>query len=114
MEHSYWYPSISPRLSHYCIFGKKTVIGHDVWIAASAIIKQGVKIGNGAVIGANSFVNKDVPPYAIVVGSPAKILKYRFNQKQIEIIEESKYWEFSPNEARQILARVNEKLINNK
>lgn len=113
MEHSYWYPSISPRLSHYCIFGKKTIIGHDVWIAASAIVKQGVKIGNGAVIGANSFVNADVPPYAIVVGSPAKILKYRFNQKQIEIIEESKYWDLPPREARKLLARINEELVGN-
>ena len=55
----------------------KIKIGNDVWIGADAKILAGVTIGNGAVIGAGSVVNKDVPPYAIVVGIPAKIIKYR-------------------------------------
>lgn len=110
MEHSFWYPSISPKLSHKCIFGKRTKIGHDVWIAASAIIKQGVRIGNGAVIGANSFVNKDVPPYSIVVGSPARILKYRYTSEQIALIDKTRYWKFPPRKARGLLVRINERL----
>lgn len=110
MEHSYWHPSISPKLSDDCISGEKTEIGHDVWIAASAIVKQGVKIGDGAVIGANSFVNKDVPPYAIVVGSPAKVIKYRFTPEEIEIINQTRYWELPPRDARKVLAIVKEKL----
>ena len=56
MEHSYWYPSISPVLSNECIFGKETKIGNDVWIGAHVCVKQGVTIGDGAVIGAGSVV----------------------------------------------------------
>lgn len=110
MQHSYWYPSISPRLSNECV-SNNTYIGHDVWIAASAIIAQGVTIGNGAVVGANSFVNKDVPPYAIVVGSPARIIKYRFNEDIIKKLEETEFWNKDVDEARCIVARFNEMYI---
>lgn len=106
MEHPYWDYSISPLLSDKYIFGNKTHIGHDVWIAADCIIKQGITIGNGAVVGANSFVNKDVPPYAIVVGTPAKIYKYRFDEETIEALESSRYWEFEPARAKMILLSV--------
>lgn len=106
MEHPYWDFSISPLLSDKYVFGKKTYIGHDVWIAADCIIKQGISIGNGAVVGANSFVNKDVPPYAIVAGSPAKILKYRFDEKTIAALESSCYWEFEPSKAKVILSAI--------
>lgn len=70
------------------------VIGNDVWIGTHCVILSGVKIGNGAVIGANSVVNKDVPPYAVVAGSPAKIINYRFDEKVIEKIEELKWWDW--------------------
>ena len=94
---------MSPILSDECKFPERTVIGNDVWIGAQAIIKQGVRIGNGAVIGANSFVNKDVEAYSIVVGSPAKHIKYRFEENVIEEIAKSKYWEKNPQEAKQML-----------
>ena len=106
MEHSYWKASISPKLSDECISDRKTQIGHDVWIAANCIIKQGVKIGDGAVIGACSFVNKDVPPYAIVFGSPAKVHKYRFDQNTIYKLNESHYWELEPEKAKKILDKI--------
>lgn len=86
-----------------------TEIGHDVWIAAGAIIKTGVKIGNGAVIGANSFVNRDVPPYAIVIGTPARVYKYRFNESVIAELEKSRYWEQKPSNARKILMNISSK-----
>jgi acetyltransferase-like isoleucine patch superfamily enzyme len=70
-------------------------IGNDVLISANVTILAGVKIGNGAVIGAGAFVNKDIPPYAIVVGSPAKIIKYRFSQDIIEKLENIKWWDLS-------------------
>ena len=107
MEHSYWEVSTSTRLSNSCIKGKLTSIGHDVWIGADSIIKQGVTIGNGAVIGANSFVNKDVPPYAIVFGTPAKVFKYRFNEETIKTIEKSKYWDYQPEKAKEIISKLN-------
>lgn len=69
------------------------IIGNDVWIARDAIILRGVNIGNGAVIAANAVVTKDVPPYAIVAGSPAKIINFRFDEKTIDILQKSKWWE---------------------
>lgn len=86
---------------------KTTTIGHNVWIGSQSVIKQGVTIGNGAVVGAHSFVNKDVPPYAIVVGSPAKVLRFRFEKEIIEAIEISHFWEYAPNEAREIINKIN-------
>src|SRR5690606_39020038 len=62
MEHSYWWWSNSTFLSSQCIHSNRTIIEDDVWIAAGSIIKQGVRIGRGSVVGAMSFVNKDVPP----------------------------------------------------
>lgn len=62
----------------------KITIEDDVWIGLNVTILSGVKIGKGAVIGASSVVSKDVPPYAIVVGNPAKIIKYRFNDNVIK------------------------------
>lgn len=75
--------------------GKTTVIGHDVLISANAMIKNGITIGHGAIIGAGSFVDKDVPPYAIVVGTPAKILRFRFEEKIIVQLLESQWWKCS-------------------
>lgn len=106
MEHPYWDFSISPLLSNNYIFGKKTIIGNDVWIAADCIIRQGVTIGNGAVIGANSFVNKDIPPYAIAFGTPARVVKFRFNKQTITQLKQSRYWEQSPADARRILKTI--------
>ena len=64
-----------------------THIGHDVLVGHGATIMRGVTIGNGAIIGAGAVVTKDVPPYSIVGGVPAKIIRYRFNQPEIEIHE---------------------------
>lgn len=82
-------------------------IGNDVWIAAGAQVLHNVKIGDGAVIGGGAVVTKDVPPYAIVVGVPAKIIGYRCSEKQIEKLETIKWWDW-PDE---ILKEVMEQLI---
>jgi acetyltransferase-like isoleucine patch superfamily enzyme len=71
---------------------KDIKIGNDVWIGAKSTIMSGVKIGNGAVIGATATVTKDVPPYAIVVGNPGKIVKYRFTEKQIDLLLQISWW----------------------
>ncbi len=73
-------------------------IGNDVLISANVIIVAGVKIGNGAVIGAGAFVNTDIPPYAIAVGIPAKVIKYRFSEDEIKKLEASNWWNRSKEE----------------
>ena len=74
---------------------KQTIIGHDVWIGHNAVIKQGVTIGNGAVIGSNAVVTKNVPPFAVVGGVPAKLIKFRFSEDQIQFLQEVEWWNFS-------------------
>jgi len=71
----------------------QTEIGNDVWIGTNALIKAGLKIGDGAVIGAGAVVVKDVEPYAIVVGVPAKLTRYRFTEPQIKFLLKFKWWE---------------------
>lgn len=80
------------------------VIESDVWIAVDSIIRRGVTIGTGAVVGANSFVNKDVPPFAIVAGSPAKIIGYRLDEDKRAALLASRWWEQDLTEARHTLA----------
>lgn len=69
-------------------------IGNDVWIGMNAIIMPDVTIGNGVIIGANTVVTKDVEAYSVVVGSPAKVVKRRFNEDEINILETIKWWDW--------------------
>lgn len=78
-------------------------IGNDVWVGQNATILSGVTIGNGAVIGAGSIVTKNVPSYAIVVGNPARIIRYRFTPELIESFEEIKWWDFSDDKIESLL-----------
>lgn len=79
---------------------KPVIIGSDVWIGEKVFIKDGIHIGHGAVIGAHSVVTEDVPSYAIVAGTPAKIRRYRFEEKQIERLLESRWWELPASELK--------------
>ncbi len=81
---------------------KKTFIGNDVFIGANVTLLDGIIIGDGAIIGAGAVVTKDIPPYAIVVGVPAKIIKYRFNERQIEELIKIKWWNFNEDELRDV------------
>lgn len=71
-----------------------TIIGNDVWIGYEAVIMPGVKIGDGAVIAAKSVVVKDIPPYVIVGGNPASLIKQRFSESEIQMLLEIKWWDW--------------------
>ncbi len=71
-----------------------TVIGNDVWFGNSVTVMQGIKIGDGAIIGTNSLITKDVPPYTIVGGNPAKEIRKRFDEETIEFLLKLKWWDW--------------------
>lgn len=85
----------------------KCVIGNDVWMGANAIILAGVKIGDGAIIGANAFVNKDVEPYSIVTGTPAKHQKFRFDKKTIDQLKKVEWWNWSEQKLKENIELFN-------
>lgn len=78
----------------------ETYIGNDVWIGANVIIPGGVKIGTGGIVAAGSVVVKDVPPYAIVGGNPAGIIRYRFSEEQIKVLLDSEWWNWPAEKIR--------------
>lgn len=89
---------------------KKVIIGNDVWIGRDTTILPGVNIGNGAIIGAGSIVNRDIPDYSIAVGVPAKVIKYRFKPLEIELLNSTKWWEWNDENIRESISLFNDPL----
>lgn len=83
-----------------------THIGHDVWVGSEAMIMAGVTIGSGAVIAARAVVVKDVPPYAVVGGNPASIIKYRFNEEIIQKLLKLKWWDWSETKIKEAMPYI--------
>lgn len=86
----------------------KTVIGNDVWIGANAIVLAGVTVGDGAIIGANALVTKDVEPYSIVVGSPARHLRFRFPEEIREHLLSLAWWNWEESKIRENIHLFND------
>ncbi len=86
---------------------KKTIVENDVWIGYGAIVMDGIKISNGSIIGAGSIVTKDIPPYAIAVGIPAKIIKFRFDNNKIDKLIKSSWWDNDPYEIKKTIKHLN-------
>lgn len=111
-SHPINYISTSPRVygkknilnitSKYNEFKDPTIIGNDVWIGSSAIIMQGVNIGNGAIIGAGAVVTKDVLPYEIVGGVPAKHIRFRFSKDIIAFLENLCWWNLNIKDSKEM------------
>ena len=98
-----YFDSMPTYLNNRMLPRYQTIIGNDVWIGNDCTILEGVYVGNGAVIGAHSIVTKDVPPYAIVAGNPARIVKYRFSDDIITKMQKIKWWYWSKQELESAL-----------
>lgn len=85
---------------------KHITIGNDVFIGANVIVLDGVTIGDGAVIGAGAVVSKDIPPYAVAVGCPIKILRYRFSEDLCKRLREIKWWNFDLEHLKDVEANI--------
>jgi tetrahydrodipicolinate N-succinyltransferase len=90
---SSWFSSIAPPSVKTAEADVRVRIKNDVWIGDGAIIMSGVTIGNGAVIGAGAVVTKDVPDYAVMIGVPARLLRYRFSAEIMHRLLALKWWE---------------------
>lgn len=82
--------------------GKKTIVGSDVWIGYGAIVMAGVEIGVGSVVGAGSVVTKDIPPYEIWAGNPARLIRKRFSEEIAGKMIASKWWELSDEKLKEL------------
>lgn len=91
--------SFSEALNGYEPAGD-TVIGNDVWIGSEAIVMPGIRVGHGAVIGTRALVTRDVEPYAIVGGNPAKTLRKRFDDRRIELLLEMEWWNWTSDQLK--------------
>lgn len=85
----------------------KIEIGNDVWIGFRAVIMDGVKIGDGAIVAAGAVVTKDIPPYAIVGGIPAKIINHRFEPEKIKYLLDLKWWNLPLSEIKKNINELN-------
>ena len=85
-------------------FKGDTIVGNDVWIGQNAVILPGVHIGDGCIIGANAVVASDIPPYSVAVGNPARVIKKRFDDELITLLEQLKWWNFSINKIQKFIS----------
>jgi len=79
-------------------------IGSDVWIGVNAVVMQGVSIGHGAIIGAGAVVTRDVPPYAVAVGVPARVTRFRFEPSLVAWLLKLEWWDRSPDDLQELSA----------
>jgi phosphonate metabolism protein (transferase hexapeptide repeat family) len=92
---SWYFEDAKDNAEFFAWRGEQTImIGHDTWIGHGAVIMPGVTVGNGAVIGSNAVVTRDVPPYAIAVGVPAKVIKQRYSDETVQRMEKLAWWDW--------------------
>jgi acetyltransferase-like isoleucine patch superfamily enzyme len=94
--------------SHKYLPVVRTTVGNDVWIGEGVFVKAGITIGDGAVIGMGAVITKDVPPYSIVAGNPARFIRFRFDNDVVEALLEMKWWNFPDSELFRLGASFND------
>ena len=92
----------APKISDLPLKGD-TVVGNDVWIGQNATILPGVHVGDGAIIGLNSVVSNNIPPYTIAAGNPARVIKKRFDDELIDLLLKLKWWDKTINEIQRLI-----------
>lgn len=110
-----WGSALAPHIDELPLKGD-TIVGNDVWFGQNVTVLPGVHIGDGAIIGANSVVSRDIPPYCIAAGNPCTVKKKRFDDDVIELLEEIKWWDWDIqkiNDNIQILMSNDISLIKN-
>ena len=102
-----------PLDKNWDIYANKNfpVLGHDIWIGQNVTLRMGIRIGNGAIVAANSVVTKDVPDYAIVGGNPAKIIRYRFSDDIVENLIQSEWWNLDPRKIVNFFSKPVERFL---
>ena len=100
--------ALNKHFSDFPSITKKTFIGNDVWIGEGVYIKEGVKVGDGAVIGAHSVVTKDIEPYSIVAGAPARHIRYRFDNDIVKKLQELSWWDWPDEKVAQYAQYFND------
>ena len=91
-----------------------TIIGNDVWIGQNVTILPGIHIGDGAIIGANAVVGKNIPPYALAVGNPIQIKKFRFDEETINLLLQLKWWNKDIEEIKKLIPLLSSDLSKSK
>jgi len=102
----YFQANIFQAAKNAYIKSKNTHIGNDVWVGSEAMIMSGVNIGTGAVVAARAVVTKDVPPYAIVGGNPAYIIKYRFDDETIKKLLKLQWWHWTEEKVKESMPLI--------
>lgn len=97
-----WQENTPPHLSQLPVKGD-IVVGNDVWIGRESIVMPGVKIGDGCIIAAYSVVTKDIPPYSVAGGNPARCIKKRFKDELIDLLLRLKWWDYKPDDLAELL-----------
>lgn len=106
---SYPFPAFFPEARHiknHTISRGDVVIGNDVWLCTNCIILSGITIGDGAVVASGAVVTRDVEPYAIVAGNPARVVRYRFDEATRKALLESAWWEWPEEELKLVMDKL--------
>ena len=97
---------ISKELIGHSLNKNQAKVGNDVWLGANVVVLQGISIENGVIVGANAVVTKNLPPYSIAVGVPARVIGYRFKQEKINKIQKSNWYNHDLSEAKEIIKNI--------